>query len=62
VAREHGALAWELRAATSLARLWRGGPRAAQGLDRLARVLAQMAPSAGEADQQAARQLLDRAG
>ena len=57
VAREHGALAWELRAATSLARLWRVD-RAAEGRALLEEVLGRFSEGHDTADLMAALELL----
>jgi len=60
VARQQGALAWTLRTTTSLARLWHGGPRAAEGLDRLADVRARFTEGFDTADLRAADTWLAR--
>jgi predicted ATPase/DNA-binding winged helix-turn-helix (wHTH) protein len=57
-AHRRGALAWELRSATSLARLWRDTGRAAEGRERLAATLARFDEGFGTADLVAAAQLL----
>jgi predicted ATPase len=56
----HGqdALAWELRAATSLARLWRGQQRAAEAHDLLERVYRRFTDGYMTADLQQAKKLL----
>jgi predicted ATPase len=41
LARNHGALLWELRAATNLARLWQGGDRVVEARELLLRVYGQ---------------------
>jgi len=58
IARDQGALAWELRCAMSLARLWRGGARHRDGAALVSGVLARMPASSVEADQAEARALL----
>jgi predicted ATPase len=58
VARRQGALSWELRAAMSLARLWRGQPRASQSRKLLAPVYRRLTEGFGTADLVAARALL----
>jgi hypothetical protein len=59
VARRQDALAWELRAATSLARLWRGQQRAGQAHELLAPVYRRFTEGFGTADLVAAKRLLD---
>jgi predicted ATPase len=59
VARRQGALSWELRSATSLARLWQGQRRVAQARDLLAPVYARFSEGLATADLTAARRLLD---
>ena len=58
VARDQGALAWELRAAMSLARLWRGQHRASEARKLLAPVYRLFTEGFGTADLIAARALL----
>jgi predicted ATPase/DNA-binding winged helix-turn-helix (wHTH) protein len=58
VARRQGALAWELRAAMSLARLWRGQQRASQARKLLAPVYRRYTEGFGTADLIAAETLL----
>jgi tetratricopeptide (TPR) repeat protein len=58
VARRHGALGWELRAATSLARLWIPRGRASEAREIVRSTLARFTEGAGTADLQAARALL----
>jgi len=58
VARRQDARAWELRAATSLARLWRGQRRTEQGYDLLAPVYERFTEGFATADLVAARALL----
>jgi predicted ATPase/DNA-binding winged helix-turn-helix (wHTH) protein len=59
VARRQGALSWELRAAMSLARLWRGQQRVNQARKLLAPVYRRFAEGLGTADLIAAKALLD---
>jgi hypothetical protein len=59
VARRQSALSWELRTAMSLARLWRGGRRAAEGRDLVAATLARFTEGFETADLVAARRLID---
>jgi predicted ATPase len=59
VAREQGARMWELRAATSLARLRRDQGRHTEGCDLLAQVYGQFTEGFGTPDLQEARELLD---
>jgi predicted ATPase len=58
VARRQGALAWELRAAMSLARFWRGRQRASQARELLARVYRRFTEGFETADLIAAKALL----
>jgi predicted ATPase/DNA-binding winged helix-turn-helix (wHTH) protein len=59
VARRQGALSWELRAAMSLARSWRGQHRAGQARKLLAPVYRRFTEGFGTADLVAAKTLLD---
>ena len=59
LARGQGALSWELRAATSLARLLRDRDRIDEARDLLAEVYGRFTEGFGTADLQAAKQLLD---
>jgi predicted ATPase len=61
-AREQGALAWELRAATSLARLLRNQGRHVDAVACLQAVYARCTDGFGTADLIAAKQLLDDLG
>jgi tetratricopeptide (TPR) repeat protein len=58
MARQQDALSWELRAATSLARLWREQARAREAHDLLASVYARFTEGFGTADLVTARTLL----
>jgi predicted ATPase/DNA-binding winged helix-turn-helix (wHTH) protein len=58
VARRQGALSWELRAAMSLARLWRGQQRAGQARKLLAPVYRRFTEGFGSSDLVAAKALL----
>jgi hypothetical protein len=58
-ARHDGALAWELRTATSLARLWREQGRGHEALDLLRPVLDQLTEGEATPDVKAAAALLD---
>jgi predicted ATPase len=58
LARRQGALAWELRAATSLARPWRGKRRAVQARALLAEVYGKFTEGFATADMRAAQELL----
>jgi hypothetical protein len=58
-AHQQGALSWELRAATSLARLLRDRDRIAEARDLLAPIYERFTEGFGTADLQAARRLLD---
>jgi hypothetical protein len=58
LARSQHALGWELRAACSLLRCWRGTPRADEGRRLLAGVLARFGEGLGTADCRAAHALL----
>lgn len=60
LARQHGAIAWELRCAISLARLWQDGGRRADGASLLSDVLDRLLQGHGTADPAAARVLLDQ--
>jgi len=62
VAQNQQALAWELRSATTLARLWQTQGRASQAKDLLAPVLARFVEGAGLPDLVAARRLLHQLG
>jgi predicted ATPase len=57
-ARRQGALAWELRAATSLARLWQRGGRAQEGASLLSGVVQRFTEGSRTADMVAATDLL----
>jgi len=59
VARRQGALAWELRAAMSLARLWHGQQRVSQARKLLSPVYRRFTEGFGSADLVAAKGLLD---
>ena len=59
-ARRQGALSWELRAATSLARLWRDQGRGEEAHQLLAPVYIQFTEGFETADLRAAKALLDR--
>jgi predicted ATPase/DNA-binding winged helix-turn-helix (wHTH) protein len=59
LARQQGALSWELRAATSLARLWREQARSKEARELLAPVYDRFTEGFGTADLRAARSLLD---
>ena len=56
----HGALSWELRAATSLARLWHDQGRDAEAYNILLSVYDRFAEGFGTADLQVAKRLLDQ--
>jgi predicted ATPase len=58
-ARKQFALAWELRTATTLARLWSGHNRAADGFKLLAPVCAKFTEGLDNSDLKAAKHLLD---
>ena len=58
LARGQGALAWELRAAASLARLWRRNGRAAQASDLLGGVYVRFTEGFATPDLMAAGELL----
>jgi predicted ATPase len=58
-ARRQGALSWELRAATSLARLWRNQVRSKEAHELLAPVYDRFTEGFRTADLKAARSLLD---
>jgi len=58
VARRQGALSWELRAATSLARLWRGQQRVSQSRKLLAPVYRRFTEGFATPDLIAAKALL----
>ena len=59
IAHRQGALSWELRTATSLARLWRDQRRLAEARDLLAPVYGRFSEGFATADLTAARRLLD---
>jgi predicted ATPase/DNA-binding winged helix-turn-helix (wHTH) protein len=59
-ARGQGALSWELRSTTSLARLWARQSRLAQAQDRLGGVLARFSEGRGTADVRRATLLLEQ--
>ena len=59
VARRQGALAWELRTAISLTRLWQSQRRGGEAGDLLFSVLRKFTEGFGTADARAARALLD---
>ena len=61
-ARRQGALSWELRAATSLARLWRDHHRGGEARDLLASVYGRFTEGFDTADLKRARRLLDELG
>jgi predicted ATPase/DNA-binding winged helix-turn-helix (wHTH) protein len=58
VARRQSALSWELRSATTLARLWHRGGRGAEARDLLARTVDRFTEGFGTTDVVAARRLL----
>jgi predicted ATPase len=58
-ARRQGALSWELRAATSLARLWRGQVRIDEAIALLAPIYDRFTEGFGTADVKAAKALID---
>jgi predicted ATPase len=58
-ARQQGALSWELRAATSLARLLRNRDRISEARDLLAPIYQRFTEGFGTADLQAGKKLLD---
>jgi predicted ATPase len=60
VARQHDALSWELRTATSLARLRRGQGRTCEARDLLAPVYGRFTEGFGTADLQTAKRLLEQ--
>ena len=59
IARRQGALSWELRSATSLARLWQAQRRLAEARDLIAPVYGRFSEGFATADLTAARRLLD---
>lgn len=59
-ARDQHERAWELRAATSLAALWKGGPRAGEGLAMLEQAYGRFSEGFDTADLMRAKQLLAR--
>jgi predicted ATPase len=61
-AREHGSLSWELRAATSLARLLSKQGRRAEAIASLQPIYDRFTEGFGTADLIAAKQLLDQLG
>jgi predicted ATPase/DNA-binding winged helix-turn-helix (wHTH) protein len=58
-AREQRVLAWELRASTSLARLWANEQRTVEAREQLAQVFARYTEGHGSADLRAAAELLE---
>jgi predicted ATPase len=54
-----GTLAWELRAAISLARLWQSQGRSREARDLLARVYGRFTEGFGTADLREAKRLID---
>lgn len=62
VARRQGALSWELRSATGLARLWQSQHRLGEARDLLAPVYRRFSEGFATADLSAARRLLDELG
>ena len=58
-ARRHGALSWELRAATSLAQLWRKQNRISEAHDLLSGIYPRFTEGFGSTDLQIAGKLLD---
>jgi predicted ATPase/DNA-binding winged helix-turn-helix (wHTH) protein len=58
VARQQSSLSWELRSATSLARLWRGGGRVAEAYDLLVATCGRFTEGYDTADVIAARRLI----
>jgi predicted ATPase len=58
-ARDQGVLAWELRTATSLARLWHGGGRTQDARELLAPIYDRYTEGFDTADLAAAKALLD---
>jgi hypothetical protein len=62
IAQEQGSRAWELRAAASLAALWRGGSKSHDGRTLLAGVLGRYTEGADTADVRNARMLLAKLG
>ena len=58
-ARDQGALAWELRTATSLARLWRDGDRTQYARELLAPIYDRFTKGFDTADLRAAQAVLD---
>jgi predicted ATPase len=60
VAREQGAMFWELRTATSLARLWREQKRVKEARELLAEVYARFTEGFATADLKAAKKLLEQ--
>lgn len=58
LARQQGALAWELRTATSLAQRWAGGPKGQEGLTLLTQVLARFTEGMDTQDLVRARAVL----
>jgi predicted ATPase len=59
VAREQGALSWEMRTATSLARLWRDQDRLAEARKLVASTYARFSEGLDTADLRAAKSLLE---
>jgi predicted ATPase/DNA-binding winged helix-turn-helix (wHTH) protein len=60
LARQQNSLSWELRAATSLARLWRDQQQVAEGRKLLRSVYERFSEGFGTADLQAAKNLLEQ--
>jgi predicted ATPase len=60
VARQQGALSWELRAATSLAQLWRNQQQVAEARRLLGSIYERFTEGFATADLQAARSLLEQ--
>jgi predicted ATPase len=59
LARQQGALSWELRAATSLARMWRDRGRIKNAFELLAPIYDRFTEGFGTADLASAKTLLD---
>ena len=58
IAREQGAISWELRSAASLARLWQQQDRRLDGLQLLSPIYERFSEGLGTRDLLAARELL----